>query len=1212
VRWRSRMRPSSQLRRAALRGDVPNDLCRLEDGSPPMASIAASIAMSLGDPPGQETERSIGPYEILSKIGDGGIGVVFKARHRVSGQLVALKTVRQHRSAHLASIRRELYTVRHIDHPGVIKILDGGTDKGRPWYAMELLLGETLRQRFRQETSWASPKRRSEFWSYHEVPTIRPEQPSEEQAPPPREPASVQGPMLRLPEFLSTVHDISNTLAYVHGEGIVHRDLKPSNIFLRPGQGAVLMDFGLVYRYARGTRDALDLAGRHEGTIGYMAPEQIVGDRIDARADLFALGCILYEGVTGGLPFSATSADNLLREQSLSSPVPPRRWRPDIPVALEELIMGLLARRPEDRIGHATDVVRALEAMGLGKANTTSKSVPREYLYRAQFSGRQDAITELNDLIGRLNTGSGGLVLLSGESGIGKTSVLVELARSAPRRGCAVIVTECQPVGDSQSGDAQAAIPLQPFVPVLEHIADRCTAGGAAVSERILGKRRAILTPYCSALLEGDGPAPGTTIRMPDVLGRQQVFEALAATLAALARERPLVLIVDDLQWSDDLSLRFIQSLSKDYFQRTPILIVAGRRTDVGASRTSDLQDHDHAYDISLSRLEPSAIASMARDMLAVATPPADLVEYISALSGGNPFFVAEYLRTAVHERLLARNRFGQWRMAELADLGSLPLPISVEGLIRQRLKTATPHARRCLDAAAVVGRVSDVRLLADVLKWGDDDRLASAINELIERQLIEETEPGRLRFLHDKIREYTYEDIVLSERRDWHERVAESLETTCAPDDSSTIWQALGRHLSAAGLAARAVGFLVKAADHARARYANDDAIGLYEQAMKEIEMLPTVIASDVSWRREDARIGELLADLFVLSGRRKEAREIYERALAKAIDAHSRSRIQRKSGKSWETDREHERALSHYEAAETTLDQTADRDRSWWSEWLDIQLDRIWTNYWAARIPEMQAAISRAAMAPSEHASPAQRAHLHHAHALLGVRTERYRVSAVTVHHARLARDAGLESGDLVQAAVSRFGLGFAALCHGSLDEAEAELRLALDEARKVGDRPAQARALAYLMVVCRKRGDFDETVTLVRETREVAQLSGMKDYEGAAVANEGWSMLKRGDAEHAALCFEEALRTWRQPPAVYPFEWLALFPLLKMDLQRGDRGRCATDARALLHPNQERLPDELERLLQEIADESTPDDRWTTIVQRALKDAVSHGYI
>ena len=277
------------------------------------------------------THTDLGPYRILGTLGRGGMGQVFRGQHRESGQLVALKTVRAPSALHLSSLRREVRALGQVRHPGLVRILDQGVEEGRPWYAMELLHGRTLRD----VMAGGGPA------PADGEPTLL-----TGEAPPPARPRA-HGPMelARIAPLLALLRDMCAPLAALHGAGLVHRDLKPENIFVTERGTPVLVDLGIAARFSGASGRESFTSGdelRAIGTRPYMAPEQLGGELVDARTDLYALGVILYECLTGQRPFSSPGPGGVLARHSGQRPLAPSLLAPGLPPELDGLVLRLL------------------------------------------------------------------------------------------------------------------------------------------------------------------------------------------------------------------------------------------------------------------------------------------------------------------------------------------------------------------------------------------------------------------------------------------------------------------------------------------------------------------------------------------------------------------------------------------------------------------------------------------------------------------------------------------------------------------------------------------------------------------------------------------------------------------------------------------------------------------------------------------------------
>jgi serine/threonine protein kinase len=298
----------------------------------------------------------VGEFELIETLGQGGMGVVWRARHRITGELVALKMAWALVEGALDGLRREIRALAAIDHPGVVRLIADGVTGGQPWYAMELLDGASLRTLL--EHAWSA---RFDTWPTAGLDRAEPL--------PPREPAAVPRRDLdQVQALLAPMIALCDALAHVHAAGLVHRDLTPDNVLLRSDGRPVLVDFGLAARVSRGEgRDPLGLDAGTAGTAGtapYMAPEQICGELVDGRADLYALGCILHQIACGAPPFAGPHASGILSRHLFDEPIAPSRCNPEAPAWLDDIVRGLLAKDRRDRTGSAAEVAAAL-ARGL-------------------------------------------------------------------------------------------------------------------------------------------------------------------------------------------------------------------------------------------------------------------------------------------------------------------------------------------------------------------------------------------------------------------------------------------------------------------------------------------------------------------------------------------------------------------------------------------------------------------------------------------------------------------------------------------------------------------------------------------------------------------------------------------------------------------------------------------------------------------------------
>ncbi|GEN13388.1 hypothetical protein MFU01_84250 [Myxococcus fulvus] len=1101
---------------------------------------------------------ALGPYQLVEKLGQGGMGVVYRAVHRDSGEAVAVKTVRVAAESLLAGLRREIHALGRLHHPGVVRILGQGVQDGWPWYAMELLQGQTLRGhldalRARREAG--------------DAPALGP--------------------------LLTVLRRLCVPLALLHGHGIVHRDLKPENVFLRQDGAPVLMDFGFAAQVgaSRG-REVLEAGGAIVGSEAYMAPEQVRGEFVDARTDLYALGCVLYEVATGQPPFTDSRAGTLAFQHVQRAPVPPSQRVAGLPEGLDALVLRLLEKRPEDRLGYAEDVARALASLGAEDSPHAAASRASTYLYRPGFSGRGEALGVLRRAIDRARDGQGGCVYLGGERGVGKTRLALEVTAEAAWRGLGVVTGECVPL-EAGGGETRGA-PLHPFRPLLLAVADRCRELGAEETARLLGRHGKVL----AALEHGLADLPGLeALPEPPPLAvpaaRTRLLDALRDTLLAFARVQPLLLVLDDLQWADELSLAFLQSLRPERLAGHGLLVVGTWRLEEVSDALRELAGAPGAVSLSLQRLEATGVGEMVRGMLALREPPAALVDFLLRHSSGNPFFIAEYLRAAMDEGLLFRDGSGVWRLQSRGEAAggldeALPAPRSLAELLERRLGLLDVESRSLAQRAAVLGREFELDLLRD-LAGLDDTRAMDTVEALRLRQVLEDAEGGRLRFVHDTLRAAAYARLPEDGARALHHRAAEVIEARYAgAPDVERHAAGLGHHWARAKVHDRAGLWLSRAAKRARAAYATNEAIGHYRSALDELRQLPPE-ASAPARRELEALAYEGLGELWGLTGRNEEARGAFAQALERVPQALrlTRARLHLGVGKAWEVQHQQDEALRALEAAEASLGPvpTEGGEPDWWQVWVQVQIERVSVHYWRARADEGAALLQRVQPVIVARGTAHQRAFFYRALFQTEVRRERYRLSATTLDHIRASLAGMEEAGDEAETCLVRSGLAIGLLLTGALDESEPHLEALIRSAERRGDALLMARSLGYLALLHRQRSRIVETRRVSERALAAAEAGKLQDYVGLARANLAWVTWMEGDATGAERLFRAALEPWRPPAYVFPFQWVARLPLMRLALDAGRLEEAREHARDLLDASQQRLSDALTMALEEV---------------------------
>ncbi|MEY4580924.1 MAG: hypothetical protein RL701_5627 [Pseudomonadota bacterium] len=1175
-----------------------------------------------------EGPHRIGSYLLRSVIGRGGMGVVYQAVHDVTKRTVALKTVRLARSGRLSQLRRETQALARLDHPGIVRVIEHGVDGDVPWYAMELLGGRTLtgaiKAVFTDDVSDAESSTIPTLDSDLQLALTSTFQPSIERAdkasylPAHVAPAVAMPIRSRLPELLGIAQRLCEILEYVHGEGIVHRDIKPSNVFVTDTGRPVLVDFGLAKRLGdAGGREVIDADALTGGSARYMAPEQIRGEMLDPRCDLYSLGCVLFELVSGRPPFMGSAREVI--EQHLRRP-PPKlsELMLGVPPAVETLVARLLAKDRRERIGYARDVASALAHW---PGPRWSRAVPRAktYLYRSPLVGRRDILTSFEHAQHALHQRSGRLGIVHGESGVGKTRLALELAQLGQGVDLRVIASGggSGVAGSGVTAATARTTPLEHFRPFLCAVADACIEGGAAETTRLLGASSQLLAAYEPTLANLLGQHENLETQWPAAVARERLCHSLLEVLTAFVATTPLMLILDDLQWADEHTLGFLRYLASGHIRNLPVLVLGLVRSEERGPVLADIQNQPDVLNVELGRLPPHEVARMVAGMLSLDEAAPDFVRFLSDKSEGNAFFVTEYLRIAVAEQVLVRNDSGQWSLAQSTEptsvlCESLPLPWSLREVVERRLAGLTPSTHGVMLLAATIGRQFELTVLQQAAAVSDAAAL-DAVTDLVQRQIIEPLEdaPG-FRFTHDKMREIPYASFATQARATAHRSVASALEWHVAqghPVEPSE----LGHHWFEAGEAGLSVSYFRAAADRAMQLSALDRAILHYRAAERAL-----CSAADASAGGELAAIREGLGDALCLVGSLAPSKDAFELALTaqpSLLTGLVRARLARKIGKTCELAHQHEQALTAYDVAEQTLLALDNHhDRGWVSEWIRTQRARIWIYYWLARITEMNASVERLAPYIDSQASALDRSDYYHALASSSYRSHRYQVPGSAIEYARRSLEAAQQANAPLEAAFVRFTLGFGLLFCGQLEAAEVELSDARAASRRLGHAMNEVRCLAYLTLTHRRAQRVEDTRQLALETLERARVANMLDYLGLAQASLGWAAWKQGDLPHAQEFTQAALASWSTLSFEYPFQWAGVLTGLVLQLERVPLRALIVLAEKLLDARLARLPQTIERSLAESVRHYEEGRQAETReqLQKAIRSASREGFL
>lgn len=784
-----------------------------------------------------------GRYRLENELGRGGMGIVYAAHDSLLDRAVAIKALSETGVGTEGRPRllREAQAIARLDHPHIVPVYDAGEINDTPFIVMQLVAGKNLRD---------------------------------------------SGP-LPLSQIITLATQLCAALEHAHQRGIIHRDVKPENIVITPEGVAKLMDFGLAHSQSA-TR--LTQEGTLIGTLAYLAPEQIMGQVIDGRTDLYALGIILYELTTGRLPFSGGDMVSLI-SQHLHAPVePPRTYRLDLPPALDALIVRLLSKQPDDRPGSAAEVRVALE--NLQRPMVVPTAVPPTLtaayatlgrMARGQLVGREQELAEASTLWHRAIAGEGQVLLVSGEPGIGKTRLVRELAGLAQAAGATVLADGCH---------AEGGPPYAPLAGIIRQTFEN--RSGPTIPDFILAELLT-LAPHLRSYYPHVLPNPP----LGPEFEQQRLFDSFITWCKTWAAASPLLLLVEDVHWADSGTLALLRHLARRARQTRLLLVMTYRDTEVSADQTHslnpfllDLNRERLAEQIRLPRFTLDQTRLLLSTLLASAGEiSAEFLNTLYQETEGNPFFVEEVCKGLVEQGQLYQAG-GTWRRA---DMQRIFIPSSVRGAIMARVERLPAPAQEALRLAAVIGRDFPLALLHQASGL-DEDALVTALERAEQAQLIGEIGPaGQLAytFAHALIPFTLRESVGGLRRQRLHHRVAVVIEVQ-RPHD----FEALAYHFAAAGERDQAIMYSRRAAERAKAIYAYDTAI----------QHLQTALAWATTDNQNEMRLAllEELADVYRLHGERVEAITLYQEALGlwaemAGGDKWTAVRLHRKTGETF-----------------------------------------------------------------------------------------------------------------------------------------------------------------------------------------------------------------------------------------------------------------------------------------------------------------------
>jgi serine/threonine protein kinase/tetratricopeptide (TPR) repeat protein len=810
------------------------------------------------------TER----FRIRRRLGSGGMGVVYEAHDRETDKIVALKTLTRAEASHISRFKNEFRSLADVSHPNLVALYEFMAD-GQYWFfTMELVKGinfleyvrpgyhtrhvqssktPTLRKSTKDPSDELLADYEAETQQLDSVRSTHPVSHSVEA----REDSALAQSKLDLDRLSLALRQLAEGLHGLHETGKLHRDIKPSNVLVTKEGRVVILDFGLVAEVeGKELHDSVTLAG----TPDYMSPEQGAQRPISRASDWYSVGVILYQALTARLPFAGKFFEVMMNKQNFDPPAPADLVK-DLPPELNDLCIRLLRRKPEERPS-GREILRILGHGKTGPLQRPITSAAPALVQTSAFVGRERQLRELEDAFAVTRRGQTVTVYLHGSPGMGKSSLarhfLDEL--SEKHRDVVVLEGRCY---------ERESVPYKALDGVVDSLTKYLLSLPEVKAEALMPREVLALARLFPVMLQVDSVfnAPQREQEIPDPFTlRRKAFAALRELLGRISDRQPLVLYIDDLQWSDADSTTLLEDLLRPP-DAPPLLLVSSFRSE-------DLQTKpflksllekagtETCREVLVGALSKTESLALLRDLLG--SSASGLEPFADAIlneARGNPFLLEQLARYAATSD-------------QTATTG-----ITLAVMLDARLRHLPKGARQFIDALAIAGRPINPEVVYQAAELAGDE--LPLISSLRAAQFLRTGGPGHtLELYHDRIRETLASQLDPKKVTQIHRRLAQALEARGVDDP-----EALFEHYLGAGERVRAATHAAVAARKAASALAFDRAAGFYRRAL---ELAPVRDAELV-----DLKCG--LADALANAGRPAEAAQAYLEVAQVTSASHS-----------------------------------------------------------------------------------------------------------------------------------------------------------------------------------------------------------------------------------------------------------------------------------------------------------------------------------
>jgi len=754
----------------------------------------------------------LGHYRVHARIAIGGMGEVYLAQDVRLGRLVALKLLPQtffEDTDRLKRFEREARAASALNHPNIVTIYEIGKAEQGPFIAMELVEGKTLREIIQE-----------------------------------RPPIST---------VLQIARQMAAALRVAHAAGIVHRDIKPENVIVRSDGYAKVFDFGLAKMSDRGLQQHLYTQssdshastevsvntnpGMILGTIVYMSPEQARAETIGSSTDIFSLGVVMYELATGQHPFKRQSQVDTLHMITSQQPLSPSRLDPEVPRALDNLILQMLNKESKLR-PTASEVETTLSGL-VDKNADVRIDLASETPHTV---GRQKERTQLQDAFLSMTSGRGVIYCIAGEPGIGKTTLVEDFLRdlSGQSRNYILARGRC----------SERLAGTEAYLPLLDALEALVRGDGG---ESIVRAMKLVAPTWYSLMLPTGAVTFSSEETSLKAVSQERMKRELGALMEEVSRLRPLVLFIDDLHWADVSTVDFFPYLASKFDSLQVMIVATYRPSELFLTKHPfmqvklELQTRGNCKEIHLEFLNREDVD----DYLKLEFPAHKFPEQFSALihnrTEGSPLFMVELLKYLRDQKTIVLGDLG-WKLTQSVFEIERHLPESVRSMVQKKVDQLSADDHRLLAVASVQGYEFDSAVIAKVLsvdpveieeRLEHLDRVHSFVRLAREQELPDLTLTLHYRFVHVLYQNALYQSLTPGRRSSLSATVAQAIESFVG-DQARIVASELAFLWEVARDFRRASDYFLLAAKNAARVFANQEAIELARRGLTSLEKLP------------------------------------------------------------------------------------------------------------------------------------------------------------------------------------------------------------------------------------------------------------------------------------------------------------------------------------------------------------------------------------